>query len=267
MGTPAFMAPEQFLGERATAATDQFGFCAALYRALFGVAPFDGEDVPTLRNNVVAGALRAPPATTNVPGWVTRVLLRGLAREPAARFATMKDLLGAIERRLASSELDPNLGRRERRAVAAVMGILGAGVLSALWIFRATARAQPTMRELVIVPAVAVAVLTAAAIVLRRRLLANRYARNVVIVVWLSAVTVVIHRLLAIRFGEAVPAAIVVDLVALGMQHAMAAVLFDRCSSILGGSQHCDDSTRLGPRGNVRLGHGGVLSRRILVGS
>ncbi|MBA2542205.1 MAG: serine/threonine protein kinase, partial [Deltaproteobacteria bacterium] len=42
LGTPRFMAPEQFAGGEITPSTDQFGFCVALYSALYRTLPFRG---------------------------------------------------------------------------------------------------------------------------------------------------------------------------------------------------------------------------------
>jgi tetratricopeptide (TPR) repeat protein len=111
VGTPAYMAPEQFTPGRATdARTDQFSFCISLYEALYGERPFDGETMVALTAAVLQGEVRPPPDGTRVPGWVRRVLLRGLSTEPAKRFPTMKALLAA---------LDDDPAVRRRRWVAA----------------------------------------------------------------------------------------------------------------------------------------------------
>jgi hypothetical protein len=96
LGTPAYMAPEQFSGRAIDGRTDQFSFCVALYEALYGGRPFAGETVLSLGVNVVEGRVKPPPERSTVPGWLRRVLLRGLSSEPAARYESMKDLLEAL---------------------------------------------------------------------------------------------------------------------------------------------------------------------------
>ena len=78
MGTPAYMAPEQFLGTATDARTDQFSFCVALYEALYGERPFGGNTMYALTNNVVQGKVREAPANAKVPLWMRKILLRGL---------------------------------------------------------------------------------------------------------------------------------------------------------------------------------------------
>src|SRR5690606_11126468 len=96
LGTPADMAPEQLLGTPVDARTDQFSFCVALWEALFEQRPFAGDDLRGLRREVIAGRRREPPARRGVPRSIVAALARGLALEPADRFATMTELLHAL---------------------------------------------------------------------------------------------------------------------------------------------------------------------------
>jgi serine/threonine protein kinase len=98
LGTPAYMAPEQFLGQTADARTDQFSFCIALYEALYGTRPFDGVTMPELTGNVLAGRVKPPPPRTQVPAAILRVLRRGLSLAPADRYPSMNGLLADLER-------------------------------------------------------------------------------------------------------------------------------------------------------------------------
>ncbi|MGE0550630.1 MAG: protein kinase [Kofleriaceae bacterium] len=95
VGTPAYMAPEQFAGRSADARTDQFSFCVALYEALCGSRPFAGGTLEELRGEVMRGAVR--PLTAG-PSWLRAAVTRGLARDPDHRFPTMMALIQQLER-------------------------------------------------------------------------------------------------------------------------------------------------------------------------
>lgn len=94
-GTPRYAAPEQFLGEPVTPASDQFSFCVALFEALAGTQPFPGSSASARRTAMLRGDLRSMPPS--VPALVGRALERGLSLQPAARFGSMQALLGALE--------------------------------------------------------------------------------------------------------------------------------------------------------------------------
>jgi tetratricopeptide (TPR) repeat protein len=113
-GTPAYMAPEQFLGTAVGAPADQFAFCVALFEALTGVRPFAGRTPTELAACVIAGEIR--DAGGGTPPWLRRVVERGLAADPARRWPTMDALLDALGR-------DPTRRRR------ILFGLLGGAAL------------------------------------------------------------------------------------------------------------------------------------------
>jgi serine/threonine protein kinase len=96
LGTPAYMAPEQHLGERADARSDQFGFCVALYHALYGSLPFATDDLRALSLAIVSGKLTPPPVLPGVPDRLRRLVIRGLRVDPEARYADMDALLSEL---------------------------------------------------------------------------------------------------------------------------------------------------------------------------
>jgi tetratricopeptide (TPR) repeat protein len=123
-GTPLYMAPEQFAGGPVTPATDVFGFCVTLYELLYGQHPFaGGAEAGDVRARILAGDVRPPPPGRGVPRHVQRLVLQGLAVDPAARPANM----GAI----ATALLDDPARRRRRVGTA----VLAAGaVAGAFWV-------------------------------------------------------------------------------------------------------------------------------------
>lgn len=97
VGTPAYMAPEQFKREPTDARTDQFSFCVTLWEALFNERPFKGDSFLTLGMHVTEGKRKPVPKGTGVPAWLVRLCERGLSTDGGERFESMQALLGAIE--------------------------------------------------------------------------------------------------------------------------------------------------------------------------
>ncbi len=118
MGTPAYMSPEQHLGRVADARSDQFGFCVALWEAVYRQRPFAGDSFASLATSVIEGQRRAPPPGVSVPAHIRRVLERGLAVEPTDRFPSMDALLVELAR-------DPTRRNRGLFAVGAVVVLAG----------------------------------------------------------------------------------------------------------------------------------------------
>lgn len=95
LGTPAYMATEQFAGEMPDPRTDQFAFCVTAWEALTGgERPYAGTTIDELRSETAAGAV----AEGTLPSSVRRVLVRGLSPQRANRWSDMRTLLAALER-------------------------------------------------------------------------------------------------------------------------------------------------------------------------
>jgi len=99
VGTPGYMSGEQWTGGEIDARSDQFAFCVALWRAVWGQAPFRDDDHATLRRAVLTGPRPVPPR--RAPRWLGPLLVRGLERDPAARWPTLGALLDELSRHLA----------------------------------------------------------------------------------------------------------------------------------------------------------------------
>ncbi|MCM3883375.1 protein kinase [Frankia sp. R82] len=83
MGTPRYMAPEQFRGEGTVPATDLYSLAVMLYE-LLGGAPLFGADLP-LAALYHHHLQVAPTPLVNTPQAVADVVMRALAKEPRNR--------------------------------------------------------------------------------------------------------------------------------------------------------------------------------------
>lgn len=167
LGTPAYLAPELAKGgaEAATTAADVYGLGALLYECLAGRAPYLGESPLA-----VLGALQAGPPLplmnfrSGLPRDLEILVSRAMAREPASRLSSARELADEIDRWLRG---DPIRSRpvpvweqlwawaRRRRALAltAVAGALAlfGGLVATSWQWRrAEGAAGRLLHELVL---------------------------------------------------------------------------------------------------------------------
>jgi eukaryotic-like serine/threonine-protein kinase len=100
-GKLAYMSPEQLMGRGVTRSTDIFAASIVLWEALTGHRLFGGESEGEVVKRVL-DAHADPPSklVPTLPRALDAIVLRGLARDPAERFETARDMARALERAL-----------------------------------------------------------------------------------------------------------------------------------------------------------------------
>ncbi len=99
LGTPSFMSPEQAQSKPLTAKSDIYSLGATLYEFVTGRPPFSGSTpLQTIMHVVNKDA--APPSSINraVPRGLELVILKCLEKDPAARYASARELAEDLDR-------------------------------------------------------------------------------------------------------------------------------------------------------------------------
>jgi len=101
IGTPHYMSPEQFMGQRADARSDLFCAGIILYEMLTGEKPFGGEALSTVMHNVIKGAPIEPQELNfAVNDTLSRVVLKALAKRPQDRYQSGRAMAAALREAL-----------------------------------------------------------------------------------------------------------------------------------------------------------------------
>lgn len=99
VGTPAYMAPEQGLGEAGDERSDIYSLGVILYQLCTGRLPFEG-DTPLSTILKHLNETLTPPSVfnPNLPAEVEKIVLKAMAKEPDERYATAAEMVEHIER-------------------------------------------------------------------------------------------------------------------------------------------------------------------------
>jgi eukaryotic-like serine/threonine-protein kinase len=141
MGTPQYMAPEQFEGKEADARSDIWAFGAVLYEMLTGQKAFQGKSYASLLGAILSAD--PPPMTVNpfTPAWLERLVRRCLQKDPDDRYLAMHDI--ALDLKSPPAESAP-VAAKSNRWPWAVSGALALALLVAGIGWYSSAQPAPT---------------------------------------------------------------------------------------------------------------------------
>src|SRR5215468_527960 len=93
IGSPPYMAPEQFYG-KAVFASDIYSLGVTMYQMLTGLLPYD-TPAPAEIDKLMSGELVSPPRLKNpaIPKAISDIVLRAMAPDVPARYQRASDLL------------------------------------------------------------------------------------------------------------------------------------------------------------------------------
>ncbi|MBL8624478.1 MAG: protein kinase [Myxococcales bacterium] len=144
IGTPSYMPPEQARGEEVDERADVYALGALLYHLLAGHSPYHDTDVPAhAMVEVVASGPPTPIALEidGVPAELVAIVDKAMAREPAERYRTARELAADLRRfsegRLVDAHRYPvrtlvwRWARRHRLALSTIGAVVVAALIAA----------------------------------------------------------------------------------------------------------------------------------------
>lgn len=103
IGTPEYMAPEQWEGKPVDERVDIYALGVVLYEMITGRPPYKADTVPATMVQVLRDPLPRPQKwIPDLPEQVEHVLFKALAKDPQDRFSSMRLFSQALEKVLSS---------------------------------------------------------------------------------------------------------------------------------------------------------------------
>jgi serine/threonine-protein kinase len=115
IGTPAYLSPEQVLGEPLDGRSDLYSLGCVLFEALTGELPFAGPGMAMLAQRVVEPPPSARARRAEIPAHVDRAISRVMATDPRERYASGAEFIAALD--APSGTASAATPKDERRAI------------------------------------------------------------------------------------------------------------------------------------------------------
>jgi serine/threonine-protein kinase len=107
VGTPAYMAPEQGLGQTGDERADIYSLGVVLYQLITGTLPFDADTPLGIVLQHINTPLKPPTAlNTLLPAGVEAVVVKALAKDPDNRYQTASEFIDELERAMAGEPVE-----------------------------------------------------------------------------------------------------------------------------------------------------------------
>jgi serine/threonine protein kinase len=108
MGTPAYLSPEQILGNLQDSRSDLFSLGIVLYQMSTGIRPFDGDSAVAVCAQIMSSA-PPPPSHHNpsLPPAFDHLVMRCLSKNPADRYPTAEALAASVYPFARNSKTEP----------------------------------------------------------------------------------------------------------------------------------------------------------------
>ncbi|MFB1298869.1 serine/threonine-protein kinase [Mycobacterium sp. pW049] len=125
VGTYAYMAPERFTAGEVTHRADVYALTCVLHECLTGAQPFQGDSVSVvITAHLNQPAPRPSQLRQGIPPALDEVVARGMAKEPAHRYASAGEMAKAATDALTHAEQDQAAAILQRSQAATMMAPL-----------------------------------------------------------------------------------------------------------------------------------------------
>jgi serine/threonine protein kinase len=97
LGTPVYMSPEQVVGQQVDGRSDLFSVGVILYEMIVGRRPFGGNNIAAIFQAITHDTPEAPSSKDPfIPQRLSDLIMKSLAKDPAQRFQTGRQLAEAL---------------------------------------------------------------------------------------------------------------------------------------------------------------------------